>query len=348
MAKFKAFKKVAALVTAIALVVCFAVSASAEISVVTTTTYSANSGDVTVSATVTGTNSEIAEGVNVTYYALNADGTDAVHIDQQKAAGSSVTFTFDTAETNLKNNVKVGYTAGASVGNGTIAGYTVTCEGETKVVPTGATSVKIPYTPADGQEVSAVTLTSGTVVNPDFTFANNVITITFDSISSDATFDVAEGDAPAAVSVSSVQAAAVLVGENVKIDGVVVDDKTLSVNHQDSIAANADKKDDRKITVMGKVAGATSYGVIVSATEADAATRNLSAADFAALSEVTYACQIAKDDTRGGLFAVQLIDTSDVNSPAFIAKGTTYYTAIYAVKADGSVVVTQSDDVVAQ
>ena len=102
MAKIGVFKKITALVAAIALVVCFAVSAGA-VEVITTTSYSGN--DISVSAKVTG----VAEGANVTYYAYN--GEIPVHIDQDKADETqSVTFNFTTDAAYLKSAVKVGVT----------------------------------------------------------------------------------------------------------------------------------------------------------------------------------------------------------------------------------------------
>lgn len=99
----KAFKKLAALTAAIALVGSFAVSASAA-DVKTKTAYFAGSDEIAVNVSVEG----LAEGDMVTYYGSNGS---VFHMDQAEAdAAGKATFTqYVTDAANLEADVIVGY-----------------------------------------------------------------------------------------------------------------------------------------------------------------------------------------------------------------------------------------------
>lgn len=346
MAKNGVFKKIAALTLAIALVVCFAVSASA-INVLTTTAYVTGTEDIKVNVTVTG----IDEGANVTYYAKN--GAADVHIDQAKATASGASFEFNTAATNLESTVKVGYTGASAAADAVIEGYTVTYPAGSKVIPTAATTVSFPYTLGEGKVFEAVNVSAGTATIANAEYANGNVTVTFTAISSDVTLAVVEAAAPIetpTATAEAIEAAAVVVkanaeyDEGIKIDGVKesLDKDAADVKDADVIAgANADKVGDRKLTVIGKVSAASAYGVVISETEIT--TGVINAAAFANLN--SYAGATKNDE---GVFAIQLIDTSAADSEdAFVKAGTTYYTAIYALDANGAYVITAGATVTA-
>ncbi len=355
-------KKIIALVTAIALVVCFAVSASAAVSVRTTTQYVSGSADIKVNVTVTGTEGEIAEGTNVTYYATK--GSANVHIDQAQATASGAAFEFNTEATNLESTVLVGYTGASAAEDAVIEGYTVTYPNGTKIVPnTGVTSVTINYTPTAGQVFSAVRVTSGTAeVDADATTAtaDGTVTVVFtEALAGDVTLAVDEEDAPIGTLTATaghIESAAVVVklatdsntyNDGIKIDGVVTgegdNEVTDPMDSEDTIAVNADKVGDRKLTVIGNVTQAEAYGIIVSTEEI--ATTKVSEARF----ESDYAANAYAGATKNaeGDFAIQLIDTSVEDSDAFVKAGVTYYTAVYAQDASGAYVITAGSAVTA-
>ncbi len=347
MAKFKALKKIAALATAIALVVCFAVSASA-VDILTTTTYVGNDeNNVDVTVTVTG----IDEGVNVTYYAY--DGSNPVHIDQEKATATGAEFNFRTATTNLESAVKVGYTNGTAT-DSQIDGYVVTYPDGSKIIPTEATTVSFPYSLPSGEVFSEAFVTAGTATIAASQYAGGNVIVTFSAISSDATIAVATVDAPPTVStavVEYVESAAVLVKAatgadadwynekyGFKVDGVVDENNNSSYNED----ANASNLGDRKITVIGKANSCEEYGVIVS-------TAAITSGDYTSIDALGDAYAGALNDDEG-VFAVQLIDVSNGENggEAFIVEGTTYYTAIYAKDNNNLYKVVAGGSVVAQ
>ncbi len=332
-------KKIIALVAAIALVVCFAVSASATVNVLTTTSYVTGTNDIKVNVTVTG----IDEGTNVTYYAKN--GAADVHIDQAKATATGASFEFNTAATNLESTVKVGYTGASAAEDAVIEGYEVTYPTGSKVIPTAATTVTFPYTLGEGKVFNTVTVTAGTATVASADYAEGNVTVIFTSISSDVTLAVATTDAPIetpTATAQAIEAAAVVVkandkyDEGIKIDGVKesLDKDAADVEDEEVIAgANADKVGDRKLTVIGKVSAAEAYGIVISETEIT--TGVINAAAFAELN--SYAGATKNDE---GVFAIQLIDTSVEATDAFVKAGTTYYTAVYALDANGAYVIT--------
>ncbi len=312
MAKNGVFKKIAALAMAIVLVVCFAASASA-VNVATKTTYAANN-EIKVEVAVTG----VAAGVNVTYYATKGD--DVVYVDQGKSNGTdAVTFNFYTANANLNSDVKVGYT-GASADTTKITGYTITLpEGSaevSKLIPTEQKTIDFGYKVPEGFTVAAtnpVSVAAGTAVIANSTYAEGNVSVTFTSISSDVTLAIAlEAAAPGEPTATATFIdAAVIVA-----DGTVADEVESGDATADDVKANAG---DRKLTVIGQV-NAEEYGIIVSETAIDSGI--VSAADFALMNSYAGAVD------NNGLFAIQVIDTSDEDS--FILAGRDYYVAIYA------------------
>jgi|GEM_PF-2864083 len=325
-------KKIIALVAAIALVVCFAVSASA-INIATTTQYVSGTSDIKVNVTVTGIDTDD----NVTYYAYDED-YNPVHIDQAKATAQGATFQFNTLETNLGSNVIVGYTGGEADDTATIKGYTVTYPNGSKVIPTEATTVTISYTPTAGKVLDEVTVTAGTATVLSATPTANAgeVSVTFASaLTGNVTLAVTEKIVKeAATATAEVIDAAAIVATD-KIDGTVNGDERNPDDHEDTIAANANKAGDRKLTVIGKVASAQAYGIVVS--EAAITSGAVSAEDFATMT--SYA-GVTKDATTG-VFAIQLIDTSDAGSAeSFVKADTNYYTAVYALDANGDYIIT--------
>lgn len=346
-------KKIMALVMTIALVVCFAVSASA-INVETVTTYTGNNtADVTV--TVSG----VTAGNNVTYYAVK--GSSDVFVDQKEAESTSVVFNYETDIANVGSSVKVGYTnadaEGATIPDA--AKYTIKYEGATlaEVYPTEGTTVTFDYTPAAYTTVTGVNATNATVT--DKNIGDTSITVTLANVSGNVELTVTTSviDIPAYTgTLSIVDAGAVLVKASedpayqggIKIDAVKEDLGEFTPDSEDAAkiaAANANAVNDRKLTVAGAYKGeALEYGIIVS-TEA-IATENLRPAAFDALyADKTYK---ALDVAPNGQFAVQLIDTSATDSAdAFVKVGTSYYTAVYAKTADACYVVAYATAVAA-
>jgi hypothetical protein len=328
-------KKVIALVAAIALVVCFPVTASA-VNVATTTSY-VGTEDVKVNVTVTG----IDEGANVTYYATKAGAN--VHIDQEKATAAGATFEFNTKETNLDSAVKVGYTAGTA-SDAVIEGYTVTYPAGSKIIPTEAKTIAFAWSPNADMVFDAVSVTAGEATIASAEYAEGIVTVVFDTIASNVTLAVAEKDAPigtVTATSQAIEAGAVLVAASedpnyqggIKIDGVKegLGEFDPDVEDAEIIAgANADKVGDRKLTVIGKVTSASDYGVIVSDEEITSET--IKAKYFAGkYAAESYAGATKSDD---GIFAIQLIDVSDAASAdAFVKSGVNYFTAVYALDA---------------
>ena len=344
MAKIKVLKKIAALVTAIALIVCFAVSASA-VEVLTSTTY-ADNGEVRVAVTVT----DVDPDANVTYYATRTiEGVvTPVHIDQTKAIGTTATFEFNTDEANLLSEVKVGSTGTAATGS--IEGYTVICGGQTRDVVNADDSYTLQFTydRTEGKKFKDVSVQSGNALtNLSSSEDNGTITVTFTGITSDVTLQVnEEDDSSGAVTAeaSLIGSAGIVVKANtdysqgIKMETIYDDNNNVDTDSDNNANANADKVGDRKLTVIGKVSVSEGkrYGVIV--TTGNITTGTISADDFAALSDKTYAGATKGSD---GVFAVQLIDTSsNTEGTAFIEVGD-YNTAIYAEDDNGSFVISE-------
>lgn len=328
-------KKIIALVAAIALTVCFAVSVSAEgVEVLTTTTY-VGTEDVKVNVTVTG----VDEGANVTYYATK--GNAHVHVDQEKADATGASFEFNTKLTNLDSAVKVGYTAATKAEEAVIEGYTVAYPGGSEIIPTEATTVDFNWASSGAHYVFDGVEVVGDAVVSKATFAEGVVTVVFESIKGDVTITVNEkyDAAVTTMAVETIDAGAVLVAEtekegyeDIKLDGIV-DDAGNEITDETQIKnANADAVGDRKLTVLGKAKDADKYGIIVSENAITETT--LWADEF----ETKYAADAYEGVTKNaeGLFAIQLIDTSraDVEGDVpFVEANKEYHTAVYAFDA---------------
>lgn len=325
-------KKIFALVAAVVLVVCFAVTVSAA-NVSTTTTYVAGA-PANVSVTVSG----VTENNNVTYYATNSEGE--IFVDQKKVevGATSVEFNYETDIANVGSAVKVGYT-GANAEEGTILDadkYAIKYDGATlaSVYPGEGATVTINYTPAAYTTVTSVTANG--VALDVWAFDNNVITATVANVIADVELAVVTEvkDIPDYTEELVIaEAAAVVVKANdkyeagFKTDAVKEDLGEFTPDSEDAEAikkANADKVGDRKLTVAGKVGNFAKYGVIVSETAITEG--NYRPADFEALG---FAYE-AKDKAPNNMFAVQLIDVSTATEgEAFVVEGTPYYVAVY-------------------
>ncbi len=349
MAKNKVFKKITALAMAIALVVCFAVSASA-INVATTTTYVNNNEDIAVNVAVTG----IAAGVNVTYYATDAQGNE-IHIDQVKATDAGAVFDeFYTAATNLNSNVKIGYTGAGAAQNEKITGYTISYPGGSKLIPTATTTINFAYRVPEGKVVAAVNpvyvvTEEGEEAAAEIassTYAEGNVSVTFASLSGDVTLDVALEDAtPGEVTAEAAFIDAGAVVSTGSVDKVVTggreDEKGNYVNGTESEDADVNAAEgNRKLTVIGQVNVTAGYGIVVS--NAAITSGTYSQAEFDEMTSYAGATQ-----STNGLFAVQLIDTSAADSDdAFIEVGVDYYVAIYASNGDGRYVIEAKADAI--
>lgn len=312
----KTFKRIAALAMAIALVVCFAVSASA-ISVATTTQYVAgDESKVNVTVNVT----DGGDAAYVTYYATK-DST-PVFIDQEALDGGNATIQYQTAATNLKGSVIVGYTDGAAT-NWSINGYTVSAGAYTvtpSVIPNDkdtTATVKIAYTASENKKFEKVEPTNATVTSATEA-ADGTITVVLANVTGDVTLTVKEQAATAPdAKVTYIDGAAIKVGE----DNLGED------------PANTAVKGNRKLTVIGQFTGnAKEYGVAISSTEAITKANIAAAEKYAALGKNT-----------NGVFAVQLIDEGEDVVGAVIQSGVNYYAAIYAELENGDYVITASD-----
>lgn len=174
----KAFKKLAALTAAVALVGSFAVSASAA--VVTTTEYFGE-GQIKVAVKVT----ELASDAEVTYYAEK--DSKPYHVDQAKAVSGTATFdTFVTSEANLNATVLVN---GA---NDKITGRTVSYGGQVvKTIPNADTTVAkvtVTKTLAANETIKKVTATNADAEYVAGTEANTY-NVTLTNIKGDVVID---------------------------------------------------------------------------------------------------------------------------------------------------------------
>lgn len=337
-------RKIMALVMAIALVVCFAVSASAIPEVIPTTTYVNGEASVVVNVTNAG------ENANVTYYATKNDAP--VFVDQKQAnAAGATSFEFVTALTNVGSTVKVGYTGSETAVTDEIddvAKYTIKY-GETEVgwvyVGETAKTVTFDYAAPAHHSLKSVSATNADAVGE---LGDGTITVTLTNIVGEVVITIETEDKEIdgyVAKISIADAAAIVVKEDAE-DAKVKDENDEFVEDEEIIASvNADKAGDRKLTVCGKVESEyQKYGIIVSTDSI--ATENLREADFTA----KYA-----DDERyeaktvaGGRFAVQLIDTSaEGDAASFVVKGTPYYVAVYAYsEADGVYFVVANADAI--
>lgn len=328
MANFKALKKIAALVTAIALVVCFAVSASAEISVVTKTTYTPGSDNELVDVNVVVTGLEDTDAY-VTYYATDASSI-PVHIDQVVASSNRAEFNFQTDAEKLESSVVIGRTsADAAITGETIDGLAITWSingGATtrEVIATEADSYTIAYTATSGKVFDYATVNGATAEAAEA--AGNIV-VQLASLADDAreaTIVIYEKDAPIdapTVAATAITAAAVEVEDG---SYKIYDDKENEIAPEEGDTALESEAGNRKLTVIGNAAGAQKFGIIISDTAftTDRAT-----------SLDGYTAYEALGATEAGTFAVQLIDSATENHEVITDAGV--YVAVYAF--DGNV-----------
>lgn len=318
MAKNGVFKKITALVMAIALVVCFAVSASAV--TVTTTTKYVDDDYIDVEVNVAGAN----EGDNVTYYAKN--GSTDVHINQDKAdENGAVTFNYRTEVGNLgTTTAKVGVTGASSAEEegGEVDGYTVTLDHQNQTViatDEGQTKVTFNYSASDGMQFDEVTTVDATITSQSESAGK--INVTFAAINGNIALTLHEKEAVGVNATAEVLEIGAKISTG-KVDGVIGDVTDADGN----VIENADiqaSKGDVKLTVIGKATGATKYGILVSKSAITTYDANIAYEGITMLEE--------DDDKLGyeqGLFAVQIIDTSKTG--AMIEAGATYNVKVYA------------------
>ena len=333
MAKIKALKKIAALVTAIALVVCFAVSASA-INVVTKTTYTPGSNDELVDVKVTVTGLDPAD-TYVTYYATDAS-SNPVHIDQVAAEeGNKATFNFRTEATKLESSVVIGRTSADAAHTGeTIDGLAITwkidggTESEPDVIATEAESYTITSYVATSGKVFSHARLNGEEVEAREEAGN--ITVPLASLGDEdetATIVIYEKDAPVGtptVAASIITAGAVVVEDgNYKIYNDKKEEIAPEAGDEDILASETD---NRKLTVIGNSGGATEFGIIIS--DEEITVDKLSATQFA-----KYDSYEALGASKSGTFAIQLIDSETADHAVIPDAGV--YVAVYAF--DGSI-----------
>ena len=328
MAKNGVFKKITALAMAIALVVCFAVSASA-VTVSTTTKYvgevdSVKYIDVTVNVTDAGANN------NVTYYAQN--DTTGVHIDQEKADGNGAAeFNYRTEYDNLgSTTAKIGVTGASSAveEGGAVDGYKVTLKNGNAadqvkyLADVDQTAVTFNYTANTNMKLKEVTVDNAdnATVNSAVDNSNGTLTVTFSSITGDVVLTVVEEETEADTKVAEVLEIGAVVSTG-KVDGVIgnVTDAEGNVIENPDIQAS---EGDVKLTVIGMATGGEEYGILVSKDAITGYNEEIAYKGIAILAE---------DDTKlgyaAGLFAVQIIDTSKTG--AMIEAGETYNIAVY-------------------
>ena len=300
MAKIGIFKKVAALATAIAIVLCFAVTVSAEVTVTTKTSYfGIKNEDIKVEVKIAG--EEIADK-SVSYYAFDSEGS-PVYIDQFDDGNATVTFDYVTDTADLYSDVKVGYTGADAATSSQIDARTVTwdkSEGEDPVayIPTEATEATVTFA-TDATAVTSCTADKAEV-NYELTSGES-ITIILSKISGPVTLTI-ETQAQA---IAKIIDAAFVVSNG--SDDIVITDENKDV-------VDTAWRQHVKLTAIGKVTGATDYGVIVC--EKDAT-----------YTEDDWFKAVAK--TTSGHFAVQLIDDNS-DDATFINKNKKYDVRAYA------------------
>ena len=335
MVKIQTLKKIAALATAIALVVCFAVSASADVLVTTRTSYNANNpAEIDVNVTVSG----LGSAAYATYYATNkSNSSDVAYIGQEAVVEGTATFSFRVDEADLEGAVKVGYTGATSAASAVIEGRSIKLNGnEIALIPNNEASKALNITyPCDaGQTVTDVTATNAVVSAFDYNDETEALSVTLTSFTDndeDIVIAVTKGaQAPevAASTASVANVGALVATADSKVD-VVEDEGEIDISTNEG---------DRKLTVVGRVTDATQYGIVIMANSADDALfgKSYTEAEFA----TTFANGIYQAKLNdNGLFAVQIIDQSDDADAVVIKAGTDYKVAVYAYDNAGKVAV---------
>ena len=321
----KTFRKLAALTAAVAIVSSFAVCASAEVTVNTTTSY-VDADTISVTAVVSDGEGTELNDAQVTYFATNAGATATggiVYMDQKAAENGVATFTFKTDADYLESAVKVGYTGATEAVESIIpicytlsvtdgAANSVSTQIAKNADPNGTYTMA--YTPATGKYVSALTVTGGTATIVTSSASSLTFTLTgLAAATGDITITATESDINAGSEVGSV----------IRAGGIVA-----GADNNDTVTDEGGLPDEykaeegnRKLTVIGKVENlpdGVEYGVIVAESIDENAYQLPAERFFKALGK--------NDD---GYFAVQLIDTADNASATFIKAGTTYQTAVY-------------------
>ena len=312
MAKIGIFKKVAALATAIAIVVCFAVSAGA-VTVTTTTSYVDGApGDILVDVTISG---EDIQGKSVSYYAYDKNNS-PVYIDQFEDGEASVTFDYVTNSANLNSDVRVGYTGASEAEEAYVDGDKVTLNGDAasaQYIPTAATNATVVFA-TTATEVVSYEATGATISSASIT--GDYLTVILTDINAEkGNIDLTIATETEAT-VELIDAAFVIcagANDTGKLEAVT------SIN-------------DRKLTAIGKAKGTDDFGIIVSATASYTGDNKFQA--------------IANNGTMDGItangyYAVQLID--DVSDDIEFLTADAYYVGAYA---DTAVDMYEVDDVV--
>lgn len=277
MAKIGIFKKVAALATAIAIVLCFALTAGA-VSVTTTTSYvDGAEGDILVEVTIQG--EEIVDK-SVSYYAYTSEGS-PVYIDQIEEGSEEIFFDYVTDDANLNSAVKVGYTGASAATPSQIDGNTVTWGEAVAYIPTEATEATVTF------ETEATDVLSYDAEGADIVsiipVAGESLTVVLENIEGPVTLDI---QFKAQATAQLVDAAFVISNGH--------DDIASQVGQEGEFADTRWGR-DKKLTAIAKVTGSDVYGVIVSETAEYTADDMFQAAG----------------KTANGYFAVQLIDLDD-------------------------------------
>ncbi len=326
MAKFKVLKKIAALTTAIALVVCFAVSASAA-QVTTKTAYYGNDKvkvDVDVQA--------IGDGVdNVTYYAAtNEDGI--FYIDQKAVIDGSVNFSFAVDKKYLDSEVDIGFSGLVDPGTSSIDGNKVSIAGgATQILPNEEQNptVTFEYVCDDGftVDLDKVKVVSGSASLTAKDYTDSSLTVTLSGVIGDIVLDV-----PQKATSLPTATAEYIDGAGIVVTNPAVKDEVATGENVDD--ANADSIGDRKLTVVGKVnASAEDYGILVSENAFSSGVYSETNFNNAFGTGVKYqALHKRESGDNAGMFAVQLIDTSvetEGSEEVFVKSNTEYFVAIY-------------------
>lgn len=312
MAKIGIFKKIAALATAIAIVVCFAVTAGA-VDVSTTTSYvDGNDGDILVEVTISG--DEIVDK-SVSYYAYNDEGP--VFIDQIEDGSNEIFFDYVTENANLNSTVKVGYTGASAAETAVVDGDQVTWgDAAPQYIPTAATEATVRFATEATKVVGTPTVTGADFAADPYISAG-FLTVVLENISAD------QGDVALTIETETEATVEIIDAAFVICAGANDTGKYGAVT----------SAGDRKLTAIGKAKGAKVYGIIVSAT-ADYTDDN----KFQAIANNGTMDGI----TANGYFAVQLIDDVSDGGATFLPEDA-YYVGAYA---DAAVDMYEVDEVV--
>lgn len=313
MAKIGIFKKIAALATAIAIVVCFAVTAGA-VSVSTTTSYlDSAEDDILVEVTITADDDDILDK-SVSYYAYNNEGP--VYIDQIEDGSTEIFFDYVTKNANLNSDVRVGYTGASEAEEAYVDGDKVTWgDAPAQYIPTGATEATVRFA-TEATKVVGTPSVDGAEFAVDPDIVGGYLTVVLTGISAEKENVELTIETETEATVELIDAAFVICAggnDTGKLEAVT-------------------SKNDRKLTAIGKAKGTNDFGIIVSATASYKDDNKFQA--------------IANNGTMDGItangyYAVQLID--DVSDDIEFLTADAYYVGAYA---DTAVDMYKVDDVV--